>query len=114
MRSGRCHKKLTPEELNTVDLSKAIECRLIITRRRADPKDAQGVDQSELTQGEWKARLVVKDLKAKRKVALEATYAEVPTLYAFRLMMAGLGIRKDILSIDDYKCAYTQSGDYPL
>ena len=49
--------------------------------------------------GAYKARLVCKDLKCWHKMAAEETYAPVPGLLAFRLLMAAYHSNKSMAKI---------------
>jgi len=108
--------------LSVSEKETAMECRIIITKK--DPED-EAVKEYELEKGielakhlarellgRWKARLVMKDLKCKRQANPADTCAEVPALYAMQLMLSTVDLRKDILSIDDYKQAYIQADKF--
>jgi hypothetical protein len=49
---------------------------------------------------------VAKDLKCKRKLPEEMTYAAVPELQAWRLMMASYVHGKHLISTTDFDTAY--------
>jgi hypothetical protein len=72
----------------------ALECRLICTQKR----DSQP-----------KARLVAKDLKARRKLPDTSTYAAVPAMYGVRLLIAAADGRAHIISTTDFDVAYLQA-----
>ena len=72
----------------------ALECRLVCTEKRDGTK---------------KARLVAKDLKARRKLPAIDTYAAVPAMYGFKLLIAAADGKTDIISTTDFKVAYLQS-----
>ena len=56
-----------------------------------------------------KARLVLKDLKVKRKLPDIRTYAAVPSHSAMRLLIAAADGSNNVVSTTDYKVAYLQS-----
>ncbi|OUT61652.1 MAG: hypothetical protein CBB71_04060 [Rhodopirellula sp. TMED11] len=72
----------------------ALECRIICTQKR---------------DGRMKARLVAKDLKARRKLPATSTYAAVPAMYGFKLLIAAADGKTDIVSTTDFTVAYLQS-----
>ena len=72
--------KLTPMQKKA-----ALECRFSITRKRVTPEQAE----KGIKKGTLKARLVAKDLKTKRKLPEEETYAGVPGQEAWRLIEKG-------------------------
>ena len=82
--------KPVPEHLKKT----ALECRLICTQKR---------------DGRMKARLVAKDLKSRRKLPATSTYAAVPAMYGFKILVAAADGRTDIISTTDYHVAYLQS-----
>ena len=56
-----------------------------------------------------KCRLVAKDLKSKRKLPETSTYAAVPAMYGFRLMIAAANGAVHIISTTDFNVAYLQT-----
>ena len=72
----------------------ALECRIICTQKR---------------DGRMKARLVAKDLKSRRKLPETSTYAAVPAMYGFRLIIAAADARVNIISTTDFDVAYLQT-----
>ena len=72
----------------------AMECRIVCTQKR---------------DGSMKARLVLKDLKVKRKLPDIKTYAAVPSHSAMRLLIAAADGSNHVVSTTDYKVAYLQS-----
>ena len=72
----------------------AMECRIVCTQKR---------------DGSMKARLVLKDLKVKRKLPDIKTYAAVPSHSAMRLLIAAADGSNNVVSTTDYKVAYLQS-----
>ena len=101
-------KRLTPvaEEMLTDQQKKAaLELRFSITRKRVTPEQAaQGI-----TKGTLKARLVAKDLKSKRKLPEEETFAGVPGMEAWRLIIAAYDHKKHHISSTDFDTAYLQT-----
>ena len=83
-------EKAVPQHLKR----SAMECRILCTMKR---------------DGTMKARLVLKDLKAKRKLPDIQTYAAVPSHTAMRLLIAAADGAVNIVSTTDYKVAYLQS-----
>ena len=71
-----------------------MECRIVCTQKR---------------DGTMKARLVLKDLKTKRKLPDIQTYAAVPSHSAMRLLIAAADGSVNIVSTTDFKVAYLQS-----
>ena len=71
-----------------------MECRIVCTQKR---------------DGTMKARLVLKDLKVKRKLPDTQTYAAVPSHSAMRLLIAAADGSTNVVSTTDYKVAYLQS-----
>ena len=84
------YTKPVPEHLKKT----ALPCRLICTQKR---------------DGRLKCRLVAKDLKSKRKLPETATYAAVPAMYGFRLMIAAADGKRHIISTTDFNVAYLQT-----
>jgi hypothetical protein len=101
-------KRLTPVDENKLTETQkrtALELRFAITRKRVTPEQAaQGI-----TKGTLKARLVAKDLKSKRKLPEEQTFAGVPGMEAWRLIIASYEHGKHHISTTDFDTAYLQT-----
>jgi hypothetical protein len=69
--------KLTEREIKTMP-----EFRYSITKRRPTPEE---IVKGE-TDGEWKVRIVSKDLKCKKKKPAKFTHSKVPPTSDFRLL----------------------------
>ena len=96
--------------LTDQQMMQAKECRLLITRKRPTPEEiACGVSL-----GVFKARLVCKDLKCWHRMAPEETYAPVPGLLAFRLLMAAYRCNASMsrISTTDFSQAFLQADEY--
>jgi len=91
--------KLTEEMKRT-----ALELRYTMSRKRPTDDEIRAGN----TKGKLKARLVAKDLKCIHKLPEEQTYAPVPELSAFRLLMAAFDAEIDRVSTTDFDTAYLQ------
>ena len=91
--------KLTEEMKKT-----ALELRYTMSRKRPTDDEIKAGN----TNGKLKARLVAKDLKCIHKLPKEQTYAPVPELSAFRLLMAAFDADTDRVSTTDFDTAYLQ------
>lgn len=101
-------KRLIPVDeakLTSMQKKAALECRFSITRKRVTPEQAE----KGITKGTLKARLVAKDLKTKRKLPEEETYAGVPGQEAWRLIIAGYEHGEHFISSTDFDTAYLQT-----
>ena len=101
-------KRLIPVEEKTLTSAQkqaALECRFSITRKRVTPEQAE----KGINRGTLKARLVAKDLKVKRKLPEEETYAGVPGQEAWRLIIASYEHGKHRISSTDFDTAYLQT-----
>ena len=95
--------KLTEREIKTMP-----EFRYSITRRRPTPEEiAKGESD-----GEWKVRIVSKDLKCKKKKPAEFTHSKVPSTSDFRLLCAFTNLEEFEVWMTDFKCAFLQSFDW--
>ena len=101
-------KRLIPvaeENLTHEQKKAALELRFAITRKRVTPEQAaQGISK-----GTLKARLVAKDLKSRRKLPEEETFAGVPGMEAWRLIIASYNHETDRISTTDFDTAYLQT-----
>lgn len=82
----------------------ALELRFTMTRKRPTEDDIRAGKVN----GRLKARLVAKDLKCIHQMPEEQTYAPVPELMAFRLLMAAFDSSEDRISTTDFDTAYLQ------
>jgi hypothetical protein len=92
--------RLTPQEIKSMP-----EFRYSITRRRPTPEEV-ALGEAD---GEWKARIVSKDLKCRFKKPVENTHSKVPSTSDFRLLVASTNLIDFEVWASDFKCAYLQS-----
>lgn len=95
-------RRFLPTDSNSLsadEKKKALACRIVVTLKHPESDD-------------WsiKCRLVAKDLKCKRKVDPVESYAGVPSLKAFRMLLAACGHKR--ISTADLVTAYLQQDDF--
>ena len=99
-----------PEELTEYSekqLKTCLEMRIAHTRKRPTPeKELAGL------LGALKSRMVAKDLKVWNKESIADTYAAVPGMIAWRLVIASINLRMRKQSATDYDVAFLQGYTY--
>ena len=92
-------------ELTQDQIKRMPEFRHSVTGRRPTPAEVALGE----TAGEWKVRIVSKDLKCKFKKPVESTHSKVPSISDFRLLVAFTDLVNFEVWASDFKCAYLQS-----
>jgi hypothetical protein len=103
-------RKAKPSELarySKGQLKGCLEMRLAHTRKRPTPEQ----EEAEL-EGSLKTRMVAKDLKVWNKESIADTYAAVPGMIAWRLVVARANLKRRKESATDYVVAFLQGYSY--
>jgi hypothetical protein len=103
-------RKATVSELlgyTKEQLKGCLEMRLAHTRKRPTPEQVASDHQ-----GSLKTRMVAKDLKVWNKESIADTYAAVPGMIAWRLVVARANLKRRKESATDYDVAFLQGYSY--
>ena len=91
-------------QLTEIEKKQAHTCRLLFSIKRPTlEEEAKGEE------GRHKCRLVARDLKCFNQRPASETYSAVPTVEAFRMLIASCDMQTDLLSTTDFTTAFLQA-----